>query len=226
MRLQRPLRYAILAALAAGCVTGGGRMSKSDEEDGLRTLERQAVSILDYVEGDAALLRIYDVPWQTQPAPVAQVLNTLRPIVPVYAQTEDGVDLIRNVVRSMRERNEALAALKAQGLVGENNRGYAELYADAAIDDPEVKNEAQRIVAAERNDRKALYKELVQRYSAFDYTVTTVEAIFAEMRLKRGAFGEVFQLPQSEVSLDRFAASPAGQRADGVFEPGAWIVLR
>jgi uncharacterized protein YdbL (DUF1318 family) len=58
-----------------------------------------------------------------------------------------------------RLRKPAIDELKAQGIVGENNRGYLDFRADAPAP------AQQELVNAENGDRKALYEAIAQQTS-------------------------------------------------------------
>ena len=107
----------------------------------------------------------------------------------------------------MKARFGDVEAAKKTGAVGENNRGFLEMIKPDAIADAEQRNNVQRVVAAENEDRKALYQEVARLNSDQNLTVGTVERIYAQKRLERAKSGEVFQLPPAGADFDAFAAS-------------------
>ena len=61
----------------------------------------------------------------------------------------------QDVKERMRERLPILVALKARGIVGENNQGFLEML--------KGQTEQQDVVAAENQDRKSIYAKIAQQ---------------------------------------------------------------
>ncbi len=126
----------------------------------------------------------------------------------------------------MRERNPQIDAYRAKGCYGENNRGYLELRDCDAIGDADARNAAQKLMADENKDRKALYAEIAKLNQDQGVSVTTVESIFHNQRVKRGKAGEIFQLPSAGEFFDALKGSPQANGLGGDFQPGAWVTLK
>ncbi|HOQ91239.1 MAG TPA: DUF1318 domain-containing protein, partial [Candidatus Hydrogenedentes bacterium] len=133
--------------------------------------------------------------------------------------------LVADLARRMRERHPQIEPYRRSGCFGENNRGYLELRECDGLKDPDARNAAQKLLAEENKDRKALYNEIARLNADQGVTVSTVESIYAAQRLKRGQAGEVFQLPEAGNWFDEVAQSSVGQRLGAQCRPGAWVTL-
>lgn len=80
------------------------------------------------------------------------VLLTALCVLTVSALAENAADIRRR----MSERLPQIDALKAQEVIGENNRGYLE----------ERKSGSTAVIAAENNDRKAVYALIAKETGA------------------------------------------------------------
>jgi uncharacterized protein YdbL (DUF1318 family) len=116
-------------------------------------------------------------------------------------------------------------AIKKKGCIGETNRGYIELRKCAEHENAEKKNAAQKVLADENKDRKALYREIARINKEGELTVTKVESIYAQSRLKRGKKGEQFQLPAAGPEFDAIKKSPLGQKLGSKAKAGAWVTI-
>lgn len=92
---------------------------------------------------------------------------------------------VKAALDARRGRYDQLAAFKSQGLVGENNRGYAE-----ALNSPEVVGDA---VDAENSDRKLIYKTIVEQNGLPADALPTVEKVFAQVQRDKAAPGDSIQ---------------------------------
>lgn len=80
-----------------------------------------------------------------------------------------------------------LKALKAQGLVGENNRGYAEALGRGA--------EVKQLVNDENTDRREVYQAIVEQNDLGAAALATVEGVFAGVQRDKAVAGEKIQDP-------------------------------
>ena len=94
------------------------------------------------------------------------------------------------------------------------------------ISDAEETNRVQRIIAAENEDRKALYKEIARLNGDLDLDVGKVERIYALQRLERAKSGEYYQLLAPGADFNKFKTSPRGQRLGAACVPGAWVTMK
>lgn len=69
----------------------------------------------------------------------------------------------QDIKTRMKDRLPVIKALKMQGIVGENNRGYLQFLGD--------KREKEDVVAAENQDRKTVYSAIAKQQN------TTVEVV-------------------------------------------------
>ena len=91
-------------------------------------------------------------------------IDAVKPIRTAHAQALSSTsEAVKELAKSMRARLPEVNALKANGSVGEDNRGYLRLQEGAdALSDADAKNAAQKVVAAENDDRKALYTAIAE----------------------------------------------------------------
>jgi uncharacterized protein YdbL (DUF1318 family) len=115
-------------------------------------------------------------------------------------------------------------ALKKQGLVGENDRGYIELRPNDALEaDADRKNSTQKLIHEENNDRKELYAEIVRlNPDQPNLSLAVVERIYAKKRLERAKTGEIFRLPEGK-DFEEFKALLKNKQIEGKLEPKEWI---
>ncbi len=92
---------------------------------------------------------------------------------------------IKSALDARKARFSELKALKAQGLIGENNRGYVEVLGGGAS--------AQTMVNAENKDRKFIYQEIVSQNGLGQDALATVESVFAGVQREKAAAGEKIQ---------------------------------
>ncbi len=84
----------------------------------------------------------------------------------------------------MKERLPAIAALKSQGIIGENNRGYLGYVTG--------KRAQEDLIAAENKDRNAIYNYIAKQQKT---TVNIVEVNQAKRKAQKAKPGEFFQNP-------------------------------
>lgn len=84
----------------------------------------------------------------------------------------------------MKQRLPAIAELKANGYIGENNQGYLG-YVTAS-------RPGQDVVAAENKDRRAIYNHFAKQQNT---TLETVEKIQARRKAQKAKPGQFFQNP-------------------------------
>jgi len=217
----------MMLAAALGCVIRTEHKIDAHITLDIRHVAEQAEDLLNFVEGKTdALPGMEDAP--EPESSLHRVLNALNPIQPVYAAelTVTTSPLIQEIATKMRARNPQIEAMKKQGCLGETNRGYVELRDCDAIKDAEQKNEAQKLVAEENKDRKALYAEMARLNKDIEgVNVAKVESIFAMQRLERAKSGEIFQLPAAGADFDNFKASANGKKLGDKCVAGAWATM-
>lgn len=218
----------VMVLLAAvGCVLETKHTIQAHITLDIRHIEQQADTVLDFIEGKQEELPVEkkDDGGQSRLQPA---IDLLWPMPVAYAQGELNAvsPLARQIAEKLRERNPEIAALKQQGCLGENNRGYVELRDCDALSDADKRNAAQKTLAEENKDRKALYNEIARlNKEQGNVTVSMVESVYAMRRLERAASGEIFQLPPEGSNFDTFKASALGQRLGDQCKPGAWVTI-
>jgi uncharacterized protein YdbL (DUF1318 family) len=190
----------------------------------IRHIEEQADGLLDFVEGKSDVLPGFEESSDTSSL-IQGIWNALSPMEVVHAQMKTTSGMVQEIASSMKKRNAAVSNLKAQGCFGENNRGYLELRECDGLADADKKNEAQQLLAEENKDRKALYREIARLNKAENLTVSLVEGIYANQRLKRAKSGEACQLPAAGPDFNAFKASAAGKKLGGQCVAGAWVTI-
>lgn len=92
---------------------------------------------------------------------------------------------VKSALDGRKARFADLKALKTQGVVGENNRGYVQtLGGDKS---------AKALVAAENKDRKQVYEAIVEQNNLGSGALATVEAVFARVQRDKAEPGEKVQ---------------------------------
>ncbi len=91
---------------------------------------------------------------------------------------------IKTALENRKDRFNDLKALKAQGSVGENNRGYVEA----------LKNDAQtqQLVDSENQDRKLIYKA-IEEQNNLNGALETIEKVFAQVQRDKANPGDKIQ---------------------------------
>lgn len=218
---------AAMLAVALGCVIRTEHKIDAHITLDIRHVAEQAESVLDFVEGKTdALPGMEEMP--EPESRLHRVLNALNPIQTAYAAELKVTTspLVVEIANSMRARNSKIEAVKKQGCLGETNRGYVELRDCDGIKDAEQRNEAQKLVADENKDRKALYAEMARLNKDIDgVNVGKVESVFAMQRLERAKSGEIFQLPPAGNDFNKFKSSATGQKLGGNCVAGAWVTI-
>lgn len=217
-----------LIALSITCllVWGGGCVVRTEHTINahitldIRHIEQQADDLLDFIEGDSDTLP----PVGEQKSMLQNVVDFLRPVQVAYAAElkNSSSAVTQELAKSMRARNAQVEQYRSQGCFGENNRGYLELRECDALTDANARNEAQKLMADENKDRKALYAEIARLNQEDGVSVGTVESIFHGQRLKRGKAGEAFQMP----AAGEFYDAAKGLSSTGGAAAGAWVVLK
>jgi uncharacterized protein YdbL (DUF1318 family) len=192
----------------------------------IRHIQEQADQLLDYVSGQSDTLPpIGEAPDPDQKSMLDRMLDAI-PVQTAYAaEIKESSPRVQQIANNMKTRFAEVEAAKKTGAVGENNRGLLEMVKPDAIADADQRNNVQRVIAADNEDRKALYQEIARLNSDQNLTVSTIERVYAQKRLERAKSGEVFQLPPAGEDFDAFAASPVGQKLGGAAKAGAWVTI-
>jgi hypothetical protein len=225
----RVSRTAVAAAVAllAGCVVIPKTFDANINVT-IHHVQEQAEGIIKFVEGETDTLPEIapSAQGEKKSSLIERALDVLDPVPTAYAaEVHEDSARVKQIATSMKARFPEVEAAKKTGAVGENNRGFLELVKADAITDADKKNAVQRTIAAENDDRKALYQEIARLNSDQNMTVTTVERVYAQKRLERAKSGEMFQLPPAGPDMDAFAASAVGKKLAGGAAAGAWVTI-
>lgn len=225
IRFSKALSAAVVAALI-GCVVVPDTFEARIYID-IRHIQEQADKLLDYVEGKSETLPEFTPPPADQnsrmsfaPTHFAGLFTTG---IAYAAELNESSPLVQQIADSMKSRFADLESVKRSGAVGENNRGFVEVVDASKFSSPDQENEVQRLVAAENEDRRALYKEVARLNAADGVTVSTVEGVYALKRIERASSGDKVQLPPPGENFDTFKASGTGQALGSQCTPGAWV---
>lgn len=96
---------------------------------------------------------------------------------------------VNTALEARRARYNDLAALKAKGTIGENNRGYLEVL----VPDPA----AQALVEAENKDRKTVYTAIAEQ-NGLTGQLETIEKVFADVQREKAKPGDKIQNPDGQ----------------------------
>lgn len=214
----------VLAAVAfiAGCVLKTEHKIDAHITLDIRHIRDQAEDVLNFIEGKSDTLPGVE---ESAAPPATEstswyrgVLNALDPFPKAYAaELKQASPRVSEIANAMKARNGEISKLKAQGCLGEDNRGYVALRDCDALGDAETKNAAQKIMADENKDRKALYNEVARLNADQNVTVSTVEGIYALERAERARSGEWIQAPSGGELLEEFKQFAPSAQA------GAWL---
>lgn len=91
---------------------------------------------------------------------------------------------VKTALENRRGRFEELKNLKAQGIVGENNRGYAEVLGDDSS--------ARTLVENENADRGVIYKT-IEVQNNLSGALETIEKVFAQVQRDKASPGDKIQ---------------------------------
>ncbi|MBI4313755.1 MAG: DUF1318 domain-containing protein [Candidatus Omnitrophica bacterium] len=112
---------------------------------------------------------------------------------PLWAATYDLREYtpeVQAAISGRQARYQQLASAKAQGSVGENKDGGVTQLGGG----PDV----TAWVASENQDRRVIYKAIVQQNNLPADALPTVEQVFAEVQRNKAAPGDSIQLPSGE----------------------------
>lgn len=193
----------------------------------IRHVEQQADNFLDYVEGKTDVAPGEGTTESEDTSWLRKGLDFFAPVRIAYAaELNESSPRVTQIANSMKKRNAQVVALKKQGSIGENNRGFLELIRPEVLAGDEEKNNVQGVVAAENADRKALYKELARLNRDQSLDITTIEGVYAKKRRERAKPGEHIQLPDTGPDLEAFKKSALASKVSGSLAPAAWVTIK
>ena len=92
---------------------------------------------------------------------------------------------VKSALDGRKVRFSELKAFKAQGAVGENNRGYVEMLGGGA--------DVKVLVKAENADRKVIYQAIIEQNELGAGALAAVEGVFAGVQRDKATVGEKVQ---------------------------------
>ena len=234
-RILKKIRYTGMATLllmlsALGCVIRTEHRIDAHIRLDIRHIQDQAEQLLDFVEGKSDTLPGFEEAALDSVEETTSWLrrswNLINPMPVAHAsELRSSSPRVREIAESLRQNHEAISALKRQGCLGENNRGFVELRDCDALSEPAKRNEAQQLLAEENRHRKALYQEIARLNQEDNVNVATVEQVYAMERLRRARSGEIVQLPREGKAFDEVKDSDLGRRLGDKLQPNAWVAI-
>jgi uncharacterized protein YdbL (DUF1318 family) len=115
--------------------------------------------------------------------------------VPMMAMAQGKYDIksmtpqVKEALEARKDRFVELRSLKSSGLVGENNRGYVEVFREDV--------NAQSLVALENRDRKVLYQTIAEQ-NGLEGAIATIEGAFGEVQRQKAEAGDKIQTVEGE----------------------------
>jgi uncharacterized protein YdbL (DUF1318 family) len=198
----------LVIGLCAGCATNPLAALPKHKPIDRGELIQKADAVLAYTEGAAESLP-----------------ENLFAVAPLGDAGKDPAAEFHTKAEAMRSQHAELATLKARGILGEDNRGYLDLRNAEPLANAAEKNAVQKVMSAENEGRKELYRGIARASEEKGLTLTRVERVFAAQRLARSASGAIVQLPSNDDEYALFVESPAGKRVGQSGQPGDWIQI-
>ena len=124
---------------------------------------------------------------------LCSVVMILSLVSAVFAQGYDIKTMtpaVKAALEARKERFNDLKALKAKGLVGENDHGYVQALGTG--------DDVKAIVNAENVNRKAVYQAIVEQNELGDAALATVEGVFAGVQRGKAVAAEKIQEPSGD----------------------------
>ena len=215
---------ALIVVLLVGCVIRTEHKIDAHITLDIRHVQEQAEDVLDFIEGKTDTL-----PGFAEGESTSWLYRSLDHLnffeVAHAAEMKTESAKVTQIATELRKNNAAVSKLVKSGCFGETNRGYVELQECDALNDAAAKNEAQKLLASENDARKALYNEIARLNKEEGLSVTKVEEIYSAQRLKRGASGERYQLPNAGEIFNEIKASALGKKLGTACVPGAWVTI-
>lgn len=97
---------------------------------------------------------------------------------------------IQQALQNRQARFSELQALKAQGVLGENNQGLISVLGNAG--------NAQGVARAENSDRSLIYEAIVSQNNLGASNLPKVKSVFAEVQREKARSGDMIQQPSGE----------------------------
>lgn len=92
---------------------------------------------------------------------------------------------IKAALDARRARFDQLTSLKAEGKIGENNRGYVHVLVPGSG--------ADELVGPENNDRAMIYNAIISQNGLSKDDISTVEKVFAQVQRDKAVSGDSIQ---------------------------------
>lgn len=97
---------------------------------------------------------------------------------------------IEKALKNRQARYYQLQALKQEGVIGENNKGY--------VTDLKDDSTASTMVAAENKDRRVLYEALAEQNKLGNAGLLEIQKAFAEVQKDKAGAGDMVQSASGE----------------------------
>ena len=198
----------LLVVLLGACVTINVYFPEAEIEDLSERIEEEVARQAAGSEGEAAAPE--EEPGSESeadgkkqaPVPSVGLLDALLGVRPAYAaEVEDpGISnpAIQKIIDSRAKRVDQLDRYKDMGVIGEGRDGLVAMRDLSQLEDLRQRAEVQKLVRAENEDRKALYREIANAKDLQPSQVSQVAETYAATLRERADKGHWVQLPSGE----------------------------
>ncbi len=153
--------FAILTLLYAGCTQHTIRV---EQEKPLRVDVNMRIDVYQHVlEQSNTIEDMINQPGgQSFLIRTWQRLASLDFTSSVYAQDSQFDDATMQAIKGRQERRDQIVSWGEQGIIGENNNGYVELYAQTGLSDQQIED-LNQLIDLENKDRSVIYETLAKQ---------------------------------------------------------------
>ncbi len=148
------------------------------------------------------------------------------PVVRFQAVAQATSDEEARAIDARKERARTIERLLAEGVVGENEKGYLEVLISADAREEEQRRrraELSELARAENRDRRTIYLAVAKRQNLDEKSLPAIERIFAEQIRDRLQPGQKFQAPKDRKFFEDFQKTELGRLYPNA-RPGDWLV--
>jgi uncharacterized protein YdbL (DUF1318 family) len=190
--------------LVAACVTINVYFPEAEIQDLSQRIEEEVLKRAEELEGDEVEA---EAPAEVEPETGsarsgASLLDTLFGVTPAYADDvpvpEVSNPAIRKIIEARAQRVGPIDRFKAQGVIGESNRGLLETRALDKLDDLRRRADVQKLVRAENADREKLFEEIAAAKNVDRSQIPRIRETYAATLRDNARPGDWIQLPSGE----------------------------
>lgn len=206
--MRKKFTAVLVILLCFGCVTNPMASGPKHVPVKADELQKKIDLVLDYESGKTDAL----------PA-------ELFVLAPTSEKGKDDIAEITQKAADMKTGYADIEALRAKQILGEDHRGYLSLRNEDSFENASEKNAVQKIMSAQNDCRKAVYRGIARASEEKGLTLTRVERAFAARRVARSHGGVLVQLPSNDDEFAAFQQTFLGQKLGAAAQPGDWITV-